>query len=268
MKGIKKKHIQFRAVHTINRWRPAIHETVPNAMGDKRGARALFGRLNGAINYRTEGDPLYVVIWDDRTPESTAFIVKEDLTQDSGIQRAPIPYDDILRFDKGERPSNDVFEEYFVRARQPYCTDVKVEVLPEDPPPTSRSKDLTAYPARIPRPTTDKELREQLQIRIDESLQLSGEARYQELSSADPLPVRIDIQTTAFLRNPHVIVEVLLRANGVCEECGNRAPFIRASDGTPYLEVHHVRHLSQGGHDTVENAKALCPNCHRAKHYA
>ncbi|MEN6336977.1 MAG: HNH endonuclease signature motif containing protein [Phycisphaerales bacterium] len=60
----------------------------------------------------------------------------------------------------------------------------------------------------------------------------------------------------------------MLRANGVCEACGCRAPFIRISDGTPYLEIHHILPLADGGDDTIENATALCPNCHRRAHYA
>jgi 5-methylcytosine-specific restriction endonuclease McrA len=38
-------------------------------------------------------------------------------------------------------------------------------------------------------------------------------------------------------------------------------------DGRPYLEVHHVVPLSEGGDDTLENAAALCPSCHRELHY-
>ena len=38
-------------------------------------------------------------------------------------------------------------------------------------------------------------------------------------------------------------------------------------DGTPYLEVHHKIPLAKDGEDTIENAEALCPNCHREKHF-
>lgn len=44
------------------------------------------------------------------------------------------------------------------------------------------------------------------------------------------------------------------------------APFKRES-GSPFLEAHHVRRLADGGEDTIENAVALCPNCHRELHY-
>ena len=60
---------------------------------------------------------------------------------------------------------------------------------------------------------------------------------------------------------------MLLRANGVCELCGKAAPFARRIDGSPYLEVHHRVMLSDDGDDTVENAVAACPNCHREEHY-
>ena len=64
-----------------------------------------------------------------------------------------------------------------------------------------------------------------------------------------------------------MVVEVLGRADGSCERCKRSAPFTRKKDGTPYLEVHHIVQLANDGEDTVENALALCPNCHRELHY-
>lgn len=58
---------------------------------------------------------------------------------------------------------------------------------------------------------------------------------------------------------------VLARANGECEGCASPAPFVR-SDGTPYLEPHHLRRVSDGGPDHPEHVIALCPNCHRRVH--
>jgi 5-methylcytosine-specific restriction enzyme A len=58
---------------------------------------------------------------------------------------------------------------------------------------------------------------------------------------------------------------VLARANGSCEGCSLPAPFLR-SDGTPYLEPHHLRRLSDGGPDHPAHVIALCPNCHRRVH--
>lgn len=71
---------------------------------------------------------------------------------------------------------------------------------------------------------------------------------------------------TQYKRDATVKAWVLQAANGVCESCAAAAPF-KGSDGQPYLEVHHVRQLADGGSDTVTNAVALCPNCHREVHY-
>ncbi len=102
---------------------------------------------------------------------------------------------------------------------------------------------------------------------IARSRALSDEDRRRRIETADAMPGVITVLTTVFQRNPDIIVEVLRRANGVCECCGNPAPFLRRSDGTPYLEVHHIVTLSSGGPDTEANAQALCPNCHRRAHY-
>jgi 5-methylcytosine-specific restriction enzyme A len=59
---------------------------------------------------------------------------------------------------------------------------------------------------------------------------------------------------------------VLRRAGGTCEACGGTAPF-RRTDGTPYLEPHHTRRLSDGGPDHPRWVGAVCPNCHREIHY-
>jgi len=91
------------------------------------------------------------------------------------------------------------------------------------------------------------------------------EARLESRSSV--YPDNYVVTTKAFKRNADVIAEVLIRAKGYCEKCGKEAPFKRATDGTPYLEVHHIERLADGGEDTVENAQAVCPNCHRELHF-
>ncbi|MFG6490284.1 HNH endonuclease, partial [Roseateles sp. BYS78W] len=99
------------------------------------------------------------------------------------------------------------------------------------------------------------------------AMQSTSEQRRARLADAPRLPRRIETTTTVFDRNPDVVVEVLLRAAGTCEGCAKAAPFLRRSNGSPYLEVHHRTPLALGGEDTVDNAIALCPNCHRAAHF-
>jgi hypothetical protein len=97
----------------------------------------------------------------------------------------------------------------------------------------------------------------------------SAEARLSRLQNAPAIPQKFIATTTAFKRNPDVVAEVLERASGKCEnpKCDKPIPFLRISDQSTYLEVHHKTPLAQGGDDTVENAIALCPNCHREAHF-
>lgn len=113
----------------------------------------------------------------------------------------------------------------------------------------------------------EHEIRVKLERSVRSALLDSPATRRTRLRSAPTIPSRVEVLTTVFWRNPDVIAEVLLRAAGVCEICGNPAPFNRKSDGTPYLEVHHRITLASGGEDTVDNAVATCPNCHRREHY-
>ncbi|HDR9160674.1 TPA: HNH endonuclease [Burkholderia vietnamiensis] len=80
-------------------------------------------------------------------------------------------------------------------------------------------------------------------------------------------PERTASTTTSFVRNPQVKAWVLDRAGATCEACDQPAPFSGA-DGFPFLEVHHLRKLADGGSDTVTNAVAVCPNCHRRLHFS
>jgi 5-methylcytosine-specific restriction protein A len=105
------------------------------------------------------------------------------------------------------------------------------------------------------------------EAKVAESQSISSQARQKRLSTASKMPERVPVVSTAFRRNPDVVAEVLARAKGHCEECKMSAPFLRARDNTPYLEIHHKVTLADGGEDAVENAFALCPNCHRRLHF-
>ncbi|HBS6404172.1 TPA: HNH endonuclease [Klebsiella variicola] len=101
---------------------------------------------------------------------------------------------------------------------------------------------------------------------IETASQLTSEQRREKLATANTTPERVIIKSYTFKRNPLVVAEVLALAGGKCQSCLRDAPFKR-EDGRPYLEVHHVEWLANGGEDSVENAIALCPNCHREAHY-
>lgn len=111
------------------------------------------------------------------------------------------------------------------------------------------------------------DLNEKFAASILVSLQSSEAERRARLNLASKFPRRAVTTTSVFIRNPDVVAEVLIRAKGVCESCMKNAPFLRKSNSSPYLEVHHRIPLAQGGEDSIENALALCPNCHRGAHY-
>ncbi|MGE8096359.1 HNH endonuclease [Pseudomonas fluorescens] len=71
---------------------------------------------------------------------------------------------------------------------------------------------------------------------------------------------------TSYVRDPEVRAWVRNEANGICEGCGQPAPFEK--NGLPFLEVHHVKHLAQKGSDRISNAVALCSNCHQRCHHS
>jgi 5-methylcytosine-specific restriction protein A len=72
--------------------------------------------------------------------------------------------------------------------------------------------------------------------------------------------------TSYFSRSQVVRDYALARANGRCENCDDNAPFVGVS-GLPFLEVHHILRLSDGGPDAPNSVAAICPNCHREAHY-
>ncbi len=79
------------------------------------------------------------------------------------------------------------------------------------------------------------------------------------------VPPRDPTSHDGFARNAAVRAWALERAGWRCEACGCLPPF-RTAQGDPYLEVHHLRRLADGGPDTVDNVAALCPCCHREVH--
>ncbi|MDF4355189.1 HNH endonuclease signature motif containing protein [Vibrio parahaemolyticus] len=102
---------------------------------------------------------------------------------------------------------------------------------------------------------------------VNESLDDSSENRQRRLASRSTKPKVVYRLVQDYRRDPDVVAEALYRAEGFCEKCKEKAPFIKRSNGEPYLEIHHIIPLSQGGLDSLENVISLCPNCHREIHF-
>jgi hypothetical protein len=120
---------------------------------------------------------------------------------------------------------------------------------------------------RDPNVSTFEQVFAELEARIKSSQSLTDAERIRKIAAAPDFPEQRQVISMTFDRNEHVIVSVLKRAKGICEKCRKKAPFIRRSNRSPYLEVHHTLPLCKGGKDKVENAVALCPNCHREEHH-
>lgn len=130
-----------------------------------------------------------------------------------------------------------------------------------------RPMDIAQVTTGTPRLEPLAQIHQRFEAAVQGARQSAPEERRERLARAPRFPRRIETVTTAFERNPDVVAEVLFRAAGYCERCGRAAPFARRSDGSPYLEVHHRTPLAERGEDTVDNAVALCPNCHREAHH-
>ena len=80
-------------------------------------------------------------------------------------------------------------------------------------------------------------------------------------------PAKQTKTVTDFKRNLAVVAGALTRSNGACEMPACATPLFQKDDGANFLEVHHIVPLAEGGDDTLVNAAALCPMCHRELHY-
>ena len=90
------------------------------------------------------------------------------------------------------------------------------------------------------------------------------ELRGRALSSASNSPDARQRTVAVQNRAEAIRQYALKRAAGVCESCLQPAPF-HGKKG-PYLEVHHLHRLSDGGPDHPDAVAAVCPNCHREIH--
>jgi 5-methylcytosine-specific restriction enzyme A len=102
---------------------------------------------------------------------------------------------------------------------------------------------------------------------LEEDVEILRKKKFVKKPEGQQNPERSSKNSQGFKRDPNVIAWVLENANGICEGCGQKASF-QNSYGIPYLEAHHVRWLANKGPDTVENAVALCPNCHSRCHHS
>ena len=114
-------------------------------------------------------------------------------------------------------------------------------------------------------PTEGREVHDAV---IQETTDDLAKLRERAIKASKPAPMANWREARTILRARSQVVKayVLKRAAGVCELTGAPAPFL-TKDGQPYLEVHHIRRLSDGGLDHPVNCAAISPTAHRELHH-
>jgi hypothetical protein len=92
-------------------------------------------------------------------------------------------------------------------------------------------------------------------------------SRKQQQGGGGLKPKVVRATATSFQRDPLVVAIALKRAGWVCEVPGCGHALFSDANGKPFLEVHHIDPLRDGGVDTPENVAAICPSHHREAHH-
>lgn len=130
-------------------------------------------------------------------------------------------------------------------------------------------RQVWVFPLRLkdgsPIPVSDEAFKLAQAIRDRKAQMLTLEELSHKAKSAPKKAGERTVTSTQRERDPYVSLLAKYMANGICDLCGEQAPFVD-SKGKPYLETHHIDWLARGGEDSIENTVALCPNCHRRMH--
>lgn len=212
-------------------------------------------------------------LYDDRWDESgilhyTGMGKKGHQTLSSGNQTLNESADTGIRVFYFERFTGKATPYIYV-GQVELTDDAYQEVQPDI---NGNARDVWVFPLRLLTGVPGTEVRnEELTVTKQERDKSAKKLSDQELTNriknrskrSPGAPRRVSsLQHT---RDQLVVEYALRRARGNCGLCREPAPFTKPN-GVPFLEVHHIAWLTNGGPDTVDNVAALCPNCHRKMH--
>ena len=86
-----------------------------------------------------------------------------------------------------------------------------------------------------------------------------------DYSVGSQTPERREFSGTFIVRDNRIRHKVVVRSQGKCEYCGELG--FERTDGSHFVEAHHIISLADQGPDTMANVIALCPNHHRRAHF-
>lgn len=250
--------LQPHSGYVINSLRAAL----PSPQSPAR-LYASTGKNLACVSYTAD-----IVGWED-TREMSNARYEEVLAHLNGCQSGEVALFEG-RGKTGKRPTNLITIQNLRRLETPFPVGLLIKVKSgqpyrerSQPGGWSEVHDVGGQVSVATQAEADAELARE----VDAMKRLSEAELAARLERAPRIPQRVQIVSMGFRRSAVVIAAALRRAKGVCEKCHAPAPFTRRADDSPYLEVHHWQALSQGGEDTLENAAALCPNCHREAHH-
>lgn len=107
-----------------------------------------------------------------------------------------------------------------------------------------------------PAPDKLKMIAEVLNVSIDDLLKDNHIQCEKKRVSAKASKKRLMAYADSFTRD-----RLIRQTKGHCELCGRLAPF--EYNNKPYLELHYMKPIAEGGAPTINNMVVLCPNCHQ-----
>ena len=181
-------------------------------------------------------------------------------TQNKTLAESPVNGVDVYLFEV-DRETEYRYQGQVELVAAPYQ-----EVQPDQ---AQQDRKVWVFPLRLkegtPAPLDTSEFMAAVLTREKKARKLTDAELEEKAKKAPQQAGERTVTSKQYERNPYVSMHTKRRAKGFCELCELAAPFTDAS-GQPYLETHHIDWLAQGGHDTLENTVALCPNCHRKMH--
>lgn len=230
-----------------------------------QGGMRRSNATNSLVIVSDPQQPLYQDEWHENVLHYTGMGMSGDqdidFQQNKTLKESKINSVDVFLFEK-LGTNKYLFQGQVELAGKPYQDN--------QPGADGRIRRVWIFPVKLvnqeePSPLPDEIWRTRQETARREARRLSDdELRRRAVESQGPSSER-PVTSKQRSRNEYVAEYVKRRAGGRCELCGNDAPFLDKS-GQPFLEEHHIIWLSRGGLDTIENAVALCPNCHRKMH--
>jgi len=203
---------------------------------------------------------IYADRWEDKTLHYTGM-------GSSGNQSLSFAQNKTLSESKTNGIPVYLFEVFKTKE---YVYQGEVELVDEPYKEVQSNRDVWMFPLRIKNGnplTLDQSQFEQLEKNEKTKTKRLSINQIKTLAEELPnkQPSKRKVESSTYIRDHRVKEYARLRANGKCQLCEQNAPF-KSKDGSPYLEVHHIDYMANGGIDTIDNVAALCPNCHRKMH--